>query len=193
MLNKRQTFQRILFMLLIVSGTLSLLTRPYLLDQIRNENLPPFFVILGPLILGGLFLIFLIERFAGKTRDPLKRTSFLPILFGTLLILYSLPSGIREYQIRTAPSIESQAFLLDLLASKDARIRALVMLAAPFNEATKSRFAAIVQKGLSDNDPLVRHAALYAIEKHLGFKFLDSVSGLKRAIDVISNWEESKT
>ena len=58
-----------------------------------------------------------------------------------------------------------------LLKSKDARIRALVLNAAICSDVSPNQLHQIIQQGLNDADPLVKEAAVKAVEKITGNHF----------------------
>lgn len=166
-----KTFRTILYFSLLLTSAIILLGRPYLVEQIRMENITPGWIIAGPILFGILFLIYIFDEInrkkSGSTKPELPMRSF---IFGLLILVFLLPSSLREYKTRQAAPINTLEFFKELLESKDARVRTLVMMSTTNQLKSKEQWAELIEIGLSDPDPMVQSAATIALEQRIGIQ-----------------------
>ncbi len=184
-------FRIILYFSLLTTSAITLLTRPYLLEQVRLGDLHPWWLLCGPILFAIFFVIYIIDEFyKANTSTQKSKVPFLSLIFGFTILLFLLPSTFREYRTRKTPKITSPAFLKDLLSSKDARVRSLVMLASSCVLHDNNDWTNWIETGLSDKDPMVQEAAKFALEKRIGIHFPSDVS-IEDAKNMLENWNVS--
>ncbi len=158
---------------------LTLFGRPYLIQQIRDHALEPVYVFAIPALFLAVLLGYLFINLVTKPAAHSRRF-LLSILFGALVLSVVVPDALREFKTRSAPPAADLAFLEQMFDSKDARVRALVMLALG-QEVEQHNFAHLVAKGLEDKDPFVQEAAKLQLTQRLGHAFSEGELGLKEA------------
>ena len=172
------------YSLVIWAGVL-LFSRSPLLKMVRDGELMPSWLFLGPAIFLVLFLLVLVLQFLKQQTHKKSLGDFLPMLFGLTIIAMLFQSSFREYHARIVHIPLDISFLHDLSRSKDARIRALAILAAPRNNLSLEAFGSLIHQGLLDKDPLVQHAARMVIEDKLGIRLKNGDEGLFQAQELI--------
>lgn len=175
----------LLYFALLLTSTITLIARPYLIETIRDGQIDPMWILAGPI----LFTLFFITYMVDQIRRG--KLAILSILFGLALMVFLFPTSFREYQARRTPTINTQAFFDTLLHSPDARIRTLVLMASSCQLNSNQDWAFFVEKGLSDSDPMVQEAAKQAISQKLGVQFSDDDAGLARAKNTLRDWSAS--
>ena len=184
-----KVFRTILYFSLLLTSAVILLGRPYLVEQIRQENLNAGWIIAGPLLFGILFLIYIFDEINRRKNSPTKPG--LPMrsfVFGLLILVFLLPSSLREYKTRHASQINTMEFLKELLESKDARVRTLVMMSTTSQLESKQQWAELIEKGLTDPDPMVQSAARIAIEQRIGVQ-LDVGHSVEDMKIILNDWK----
>jgi len=186
-----RTFRTILYFSLLAVSAFTLLSRPYLLEQIRAEKIAAWWILTGPLLFGVLFLIYMIDELnRSKKQTHQSKHVLLTLIFGLIVLVFLLPSSFREYKTRTATQISSAKFLNELWLSKDARVRTLVIMAASCQIKTNQEWTKIIELGLSDLDPMVQNAAKIALQEHLGIE-LNHDHSLQDAKGLLEKWKNS--
>ncbi len=181
-----------LYVLLIITAAFALLARPYLLAEIRAEHFLPVWILVGPVLFGSIFLIFCIDEiFIRGPKKGRRKTSIVPMAFGALLLVLVLPSSFQEYKTRQIREVATPAFYKELLKSKDARVRALVMIASSCSVQSGNEWSEIMHKGLNDTDPLVQGAAIQEVASQLGVQLPSNDEGAKQALSLLATWNES--
>jgi hypothetical protein len=184
-------FRIILYFSLLITSAIALLTRPYLLVQVRLGDLHPWWLLCGPVLFAVFFAIYIIDEFYKSNASTTKsKVPFLSLIFGFTILLFLLPSTFREYRTRKTPKITSPAFLEDLLSSKDARVRSLVMLSSSCISHDNEHWTTWLESGLLDKDPMVQDAAKFALEKRIGIHFPSDAS-IEDVRNMLKNWNAS--
>lgn len=169
----------LLYILLLIVAAATLWSRPAVLAQVRAENWHPAFVLLGPALIALLLGIFALDELLWhKNAEKRRVVAVIPMVFGALLLLILFPSSVQEYRVRQVSEQSATQLLNDLAKSTDARIRALVMLAAQTQELSPETWAQIMERGLSDPDPFVRRAATQSVRHKTGLNVGDDEQGL---------------
>ena len=181
----------ILYFSLLLTSATTLLTRPYLLEQVRLGDLHPWWILCGPILFAIFFVFYIIDEIYKANSTTLKsKVPCLSLVFCFTILLFLLPSTFREYRTRNTPQITSPDFLDGLLSSKDARVRSLVMLASSCSLHDNQHWSTWIEAGLSDNDPMVQEAAKFALGKRFGIHF-SSDSSIEDARNMLKNWNAS--
>jgi hypothetical protein len=186
------TLRTILYFLLLLTSAITLLSRPYVLEQVRAEQLDPLWILSGPCLFGLFFVLFVIDEISkARSGQKTSRLPFAPMVFGLVLLIFLLPSSFREYQARHTADVTTSAFFSDLLRSKDARVRALVMMASSCNLSVDDEWSSVIEKGLLDQDPMVQDAAKHAVQERFSMHFPDGSDGVEGAKAALKNWNDS--
>src|SRR5690606_4656802 len=115
---------------LVIVSVFIMFSRPYLLKLVRNQEVSPEWLLIGPCMFAILFLVFLGFEFYIKRSSAFTVSDYIHIFFGFLIIALIFPSSILEYQVRKTPHPLSIELIENSLKSKDARMRALAILAS---------------------------------------------------------------
>jgi hypothetical protein len=167
-----------------------LLGQPLLGQWVRQGRLTAEAMLVAP----GLFALFLVihgvDRFflAKKSRKNAPAWALAQVSLGVLFLAFIVPSNLREYRTRKVPEQALLKLLPQLERSRDARVRALVMLAAPSAAEDRVAMVQVLRHGLADPDPLVRHAARVAVERRAGRTLADGEEGLAEAGRILNSW-----
>ena len=184
--------RRVLYSALVLSAAMTLLSRTYILPSVRDGAVSPIWVLVFPAVFAALFIIFVADEIAlARSGRPKRLLSIVPYAFGAVLLTLLLPTHIQEYRARKAAPIQSVGFYDDLFGSRDARTRALVMTAATCAALPASQWYRLMDKGLSDGDPLVRQAAKRSVGDRTGNRFAEGALGVDHAKKVLKSWHES--
>ncbi len=162
-----------LYICLIATAGLTLVGGPYLMKLVREGSLAPIWILSAPILFGIFFLFFAMDEiFKTSKGNGAYKPMLAPLLFGVLLLAFLLPGRFREYEARKMPAVASYAFFKTLASSKDARVRALVMVATCALESPEE-WMSLIRTGLADADPLVQDAARFAIRERAGMGIQD--------------------
>lgn len=176
---------------LICSAIALLLARPYLIHAIRAHELIAEWLLVGPFIFLAFFLLDLaFELFGQKTR-PMAILDYVRVVFGVVVIALIFPSSLREYQVRQFSDPMALELIENFLEHKDARIRALAILASSRHKFGDKNLGALIHKGLLDKDPLVQQAAKLVIEDNFGIRLRNGAEGIHQAQSFIQNVDSS--
>lgn len=166
---------------LIIVAALLLLSRPSLVNAIRNNEYPAEWLLVGP----GLFLLLFLTNQAleyfSKKKLTLTALDYIQIAFGLAIIALCFPSSLREYKTRRMPDATSFSLIEKFASSKDASIRALAIMAASRHNLNNPDVGALIHKGLLDKDPLVQQAAKLVIEDNFGIRLRNGAEGIHQA------------
>lgn len=166
---------------LILAAGLFLLVRPHMVSAIRNNELAPEWLFVGPAIFLALFLAcFALDIFA-KTEYERTALDYIQLAFGIVVIVLSFPSSLREYNVRRSPDATSINLIEKFARNRDASIRALAILAASRHNLNNPSVGALIHKGLLDKDPLVQQAAKLVIEDNFGIRLRNGAEGIHQA------------
>lgn len=174
---------------LIVSALGLLVTRPYLVKAIRANHFSAEWLLVGPFTFLALFMIFLSLEFFSRKRFVISAFDYLRAFFGVLIIALSFPSSLREYRVRKVPDAMSIQLIEQFSDNKDARIRALAILASSRHNFEEPALGALIHNGLLDKDPLVQQAAKLVIEDNFGIRLKTGAEGIHQAQSFIRDVE----
>lgn len=176
-----------LYISLISTGALSLLARPHLVAQVRAGLFPASWVLIGPGLFALFFLVFAIDEiFIRGPKKGKHRAGIVPLVFGALVIVFLLPSSFQEYRARRTADLGTPAFYYDLFKSKDARVRALVMVASSQIQGSTQDWVQLMNMGLSDPDPLVQASAVHQVADRMGAHLSEDSNGVEEAKALLS-------
>lgn len=172
------------YVLVLISAVFALLSRPYILHEVRNNTLEPFWILLGPAVFGFFFISLLVTEVLYAQSLKFRSLPLFPFIVGGVFLVVLAPSSFREYQARQTRHQNTSQYLTEMLKSQDARVRALVMMATSCSHGVDN-WTPILSQGLSDNDPLVQEAAKQAIMQQTGAQFHEGPLGLQEARDTL--------
>lgn len=150
----------ILSLVLIAASFFVLFGRPYIVEAVRNKALSSTWLLLPSVVFAIVFLVFLIDEFqktVSNHKRNFRKTMALALAF--VVFAWMLPGALREFNTRKQLSFNNPTFLTDRARSKDARTRALLMLALANPRIRTKELPTLLDKGLHDPDPMVREAA----------------------------------
>lgn len=162
---------------MIAWAAILLFSRPSLLEYVRHEKISEYWLFIGP-------AVFLILAFISTPKKT--PTDYLPVAFGVLLAAVLFPSSLREYKTAKIKNPIDLYMLKEFSQNKDARIRALALLATPRNNLKIDGIGSLIHRGLLDKDPLVQQAARMVIEDNLGIRLKSGAEGISQAQELIS-------
>jgi hypothetical protein len=171
---------------LVICAAAFLFTRPFLIKAIREEVLAKEWLLVGPIIFLLLFLTFIVWEFFSR-KNFFSMFDYIKALFGVLVVILSFPSSLREYQVRKAANPVGIEFVTSYAANKDARIRALAILASSRHKFHEPAIGALIRQALLDKDPLVQQAAKLVIEDNFGIRLKNGVDGINQVNLLIKN------
>lgn len=177
----RELFRLVVHVSLIVSALVLLLTRPYLIVAIRANKYSAEWLLVGPFIFLTIFLLYLLTEIFSRRQFVISVFDYLRAFFGILIIALSFPSSLREYRVRKVPDPMSIELIEQFSLNKDARVRALAILASSRHNFDDPALGALIHKGLLDKDPLVQQAAKLVIEDNFGIRLKNGVEGIEQA------------
>ena len=177
----REPFRLGVNVCLIASALVLLLTGPYLVAAIRANKYSAEWLLVGPVVFLIIFLTFLLIEFYSRTHFVVSVFDYIRAFFGILIIVLSFPSSLREYRVRKVPDPTNIELLEQLSSNKDARIRALAILASTRHNFDDPALGALIHNGLLDKDPLVQQAAKLVIEDNFGIRLKNGVEGILQA------------
>lgn len=180
---------RFITIMFLASGATTLFARPAITEAVRQGRIDSLFVLLAP----GLFAVFLtlFVITTGLFQKRLQpRMSLMAFFFGALLLAVIVPETMREYNTRLTSGVASSAFFQDMLRSKDARVRALLVMSASCTTNSTDEWSQIIQVGLSDRDPLVREAAKYALDNRNIHHIKNDNDSLNENRGIVNTWEQ---
>lgn len=172
---------------LIFSGAVLLLTRPYLVKSIRTHEMSADWLLVGPSIFLIFFLVDILFEFIAKKPRTITASDYIRGFFGVVVIALSFPSSLREYRVRQVPDPFHFQLIEEFSESKDARVRALAILASSRHKFDEPALGALIHKGLLDKDPLVQQAAKLIIEENFGIRLKNGAEGLHQAQTFIND------
>lgn len=175
----------VVYFSMIFCAAIILLTRPYLVSAIRDAYLSPFWVFLGPLLFLVLFIGFLVLQSMEKSALPITLVDLVPFFFGIGLSVMLLHAAYLEYNARTLKKPLDIDFVAQFTSHKDARIRALAILALSASQFDDHNSSSLIHRALLDKDPIVQQAAKLVIEENLGIRFKNGAEGTKQAQDLM--------
>jgi len=155
-----------------------LISRPYLIKAVRNSNLAPEWLLIGPFLFLLLFIAIVGLEFSTKT---LSGSDYLKALFGLVIIALLFPSSLREYRVRRIPDPMSIDLIERFSKDSDASIRALAILASSRHKLHDPAVGALIHHALLDKDPLVQQAAKLVIEDNFGISLKSGAEGIHQA------------
>ena len=170
-----------LWIALAVSAGAALFAQPRVVSEVREGDLAPLALWVAPAAF--TLVIALTALDAWRTA---RRLGYFPgrsvLLIGAAagFIALLLPQTFSEYRTRTSPPAAAPARYEALAAHKDARVRAVVMELAGLRPVPDSDVKAVLARGLEDGDPLVRAAAIAAVERRTGGTGLDLAAARAR-------------
>jgi len=165
---------------LMLVAIVMLLSRPYLIEAIRSQKYSAEWLLFLPTLFSFLFIASLVVDFFGPEKGRFLMHDYLRIVFAIFIILMSVPASLREYKARKIHAPISMDLIMEFTNDKDARLRALAILAS-IKHSDDSKFLSLIRKGLLDKDPLVRQAALSVIEENFGIQLTSDVLGINQA------------
>ncbi|OPZ21820.1 MAG: hypothetical protein BWZ03_00777 [bacterium ADurb.BinA186] len=175
----------VVYFSMILCAAIILLTRPYLVSSIREAYLSPLWLFLGPLLFLVLFIGFLVLQSMEKSALTITLIDLLPVFFGIGLSVMLLHAAYREYDVRTLKKPLDIDFIAQFTTHKDARIRALAILALSASQFDDQYSSSLIHRALLDKDPVVQQAAKSVIEENLGIRFKNGAEGTKQAQDLM--------
>lgn len=182
-----------LYLLLIASGALTLLARPYIIQLIRSGEADALWILIGPLSFALLLVVFTVDNFMRQRQGPTKSGSSLIMpIFGILLLAILLPGSLREYKARNTPELSSFEFVESFLRYRDARVRALLMVSSSCIVPDPEKWRSLIDQGLKDPDPMVRQAAERALSNRLGIEIREHKNNDNDEKNVLKFWNHSK-
>jgi hypothetical protein len=159
---------------LLVAGVLFVFVAPEVVAAARDGVLAPALVFLSPAAFGVALLLALLDGVLGfRGRGFLSVRSLLEVAALGLVMALVTRGAYREYRTRKAPPLTSLDTLEQLVRSKDAQVRALVVELAGHRERPAAGLLDVIERGLSDQDPRVRLAAEAALERRAGHEIDD--------------------
>jgi hypothetical protein len=164
----------------ILCATGQLVLRPYLIKAVRDSDLAPVCLLVGPFFFLGLFIAIVVLEFYAKEKT-IDGSDYLKALFGLLIIALLFPSSLREYRIRRMPDPMSVELVEKFSKDNDASIRALAILASSRHNLHDPAVRALIHKALLDKDPLVQQAAKLVIEDNFGISLKSGAEGVHQA------------
>lgn len=175
----------VIYFSMIVSAATILLIRPYLVENVREATISPHWLLLGPLVFLALFVVFLLVQFAGKSGSTITLVDLLPVFVGIMVILLLFPPSLMEYRVRVSRKPIDIDFVEGFISDKDARIRALAVMALAGSQFDDRSTSSLIHRALLDKDPVVQQAAKLVIEENLGIRFKNGAEGTKQAQDLM--------
>lgn len=173
---------------LIAAAAAALFVQPRVIAAVRANELEAIAVAVAPAVFLVVVLLVAVDAWRVARRRGYFAGRNLLVLGACVAFLgMLLPGAFEEYRARTAAPIASTSHYEALLASKDARVRALVMEAAGYRPVPSSEVKDILARGLGDADPLVVEAALAAVEHRSG-SLLEGPEAPARARAILESW-----
>jgi len=180
-----------LYFCIVAIAAATLISKPYLLTEIRLKHIESYWILVGPFIFSFLFLVFCVDEIfiRGRKKDHHK-IAFIPIAFGALLLVSLLPTSLQEYKTRESSPIGSFSFHNELFHSKDARVRALVVISSSCSLHSDKEWTNLMEKALADQDPLVRQAAIQQISLRFATDLTLDEEGRQQASSLLAKHKE---
>ena len=183
----RSALRVALLLVLVVAAALSLLGQPRIIAAVRAGELPAEALLIAPAV----FLVFVLvtavdAALLARRRGFMSGRALLQVGFALAFLAMLTPQAFLEYRARKAPPVTSPALVVQLLDSRDARVRALVVEVAG-HRIPEPAMAEILARGLDDADPLVREAAIRAVA-HAAEVELEGDERLLQARGLVQRW-----
>lgn len=183
----RSALRVALLVVLVLAAALSLLGQPRLIAAVRGGELSPEWLLVAP----GVFVVFVVVSavdavLLARRRGFMSGRALLQVGFALAFLAMLTPQAFLEYRARKAPPITSPQLLEELLVSRDARVRALVVEVAGYR-VDEPEAVALLARGLDDPDPLVREATVRAVAHGAGTR-LEGGDRLEQARRIVEGW-----
>lgn len=175
----------LLHLALMACAALLLLTRPTMLNLVRDQDWSPLWLFLGPALFSLFFVALFLERFIAQGIKLQKFTELLPTFFGLAVMATLFSSALIEYRARRAEDTIGINFIKSFSHHEDPRVRALAILALANHNFYDQQAIALIHLGLLDKDPLVQRAAKLVIEGNLGIRFKNGSEGIGQAKQIM--------
>lgn len=177
----------VLLVALVCAAAFALLGQPHLVAEVRAGKWVPESLLIAP----SLFSLFVLVALAdtvmlARKRGFLSGRSLLQVGFALAVLAMLTPSAFFEYRARKMPQVNPAELLEQLIQSRDARVRALVMEVAGFRHP-EARMQDFLARGLEDSDPLVQEAAVRAIAIAAATP-LEKPDRVEKAREVVQGW-----
>ncbi len=172
-----------IYIVMMMCAIIILFTQPYLMSFVRESKLAPQWLLVGPSLFLGLFIISIILHLLKKSLISLTLLDLAPIFIALLFIFTFLPSSFREYQVRIDSEILGTNFVATFMGHQDARVRALAIMALSHSKFDDQSTSSLIHEALLDKDPVVQQAAKLVIEDNLGIRFKNGAEGTRQAQD----------
>lgn len=172
----------IYFVMMMCAGVI-LLIQPYILLSIREGGIAPQWILLGPAIFLALFIVSVILQLLKKSLSSITLLDLAPVIIAVLFISIVLSPSLREYEIQVDASSLDTNFIASFTNDKDARVRALAIMALSASKFHDQSISSLIHEALLDKDPVVQKAAKLVIEENLGIRFKNGAEGIRQAQD----------
>lgn len=174
-----------LLLALVVAAGAALFLQPRVVAEVRDGELAPPSLWVAPGALALVVALTALEAWrVARRRGYFPGRSVILVAASAAFVGVLLPETLAEYRARTSPSAGTGAHAEVLAASKDARVRALVMEVAGLRPVADTEVAGLLGRGLEDKDPAVVEAARAAVARRTGDASLD----VTRARAVVTSW-----
>jgi hypothetical protein len=173
-----------LLLFLVPSPAIAQQGQPRVFAAVRGGELPAEGLLVAPLLFTLFVIITAIDAaFLARARGYLSGRALLQVLLALAFVAFLVPQAYDEYRARKAPPSASPAMMSELVRSRDARVRSVVMELAGFR-GPPQEVSDLLARGLRDSDPMVRSAALNAVSRLSGEPLEDP----ERAQAILRGW-----
>lgn len=158
-----------LLVALVLAAAASLVFRQPIVNAVRAGEWPPEVLLAAPAAFAIVVAIGAFDAWrVARRRGFFSGRSIVALCAAVAFFGLLLPDNIAEYRARTEPPSSSPAHYAALFASKDARIRALVMEVLGWRPVPAEEAVPLLRLGLVDRDPSVQLAAREAVSHRAG-------------------------
>jgi hypothetical protein len=158
-----------LLVALVLAAGAALLFRQPIVNAVREGALPAEAVLAAPIAFALVVAIGAVDAWrTARRRGFFPGRMVVALAAAIAFVGLLLPDTFAEYRARTGPPAATPGHYAALLASKDARVRALVMEVVGYRPLSGEEAVPLLRKGLADPDPLVKAAARDAVAHRAG-------------------------
>lgn len=185
----RSALRVALFVALILAAAFALVGQPQVVAAVRASELRPEWLLVAPVLFFIVVVLIGADAFYLARRRGWNGRALLKVFVALGFIAFLAPQAYGEYRARKAPPSTSMQLLDQLATHKDARVRAVVIDLAGYR-ANQRDLGRLLLGAFNDKDPMVREAALQALQRRYG---ASAPLSLDEAREIAERWLSAPT